>query len=695
MRNFNNKDNKIGFNSSVLFEEDIPNNDIRRVVAKLASECVYESLSAVARSINITNVVPSTLDIIMCNKILIDYSKTNVGHLHPRNNVEVFRDNSPFMMDDFGVKLLLTTKTKEENEKVIVSKVELDNYGKPLDKDVYINNFGLVSNDTIDIQFASATSLVTYATKEIGNNILNTFSDNKDTTAIGIPKVDLSQPRRQLRTYEKSATLSQGLMYAECKKKPLDGISFVDNTYSRVGKFGTTSDVNTKALKLYLKNEAKRNHVVYVEDENRKAFIPAVCKPNFSAIPDSFRCNLAYVWTFALRSQSARGDEGGIGAITSGYYNYEMPSHFVKATARAREIIRLCKISGVHAVRLPSGKEFNSLTVEILVFNGISVIQEGGIGVYQKGRGAGFYNSTDELVLRVIKNPVTVPIYEQKIGVTMDIKDFEDRMKIFSVKENQSDLRMVLTFYTPQVVQFAKDNNFLIYPSLSPHMCKVWLICFNMKEMVKVPSEKEHIGRFHDSISCRNMWPFTRRPFAPDDVMTNFFEPYLLIPQITRKTKKQAFSILPAQYEIIGKIDAIATEMDICIKIAMEVDEVAKIIFLLEASVAQSKYKDVSDIFSFIYEENPLYVSAFERMKRDDRYITIIKDYSVYEMEREKKEMLENKKQEDYQSHFRGNNEERTQDIKETKNEEEEEEDEDEMAALMAINASKVYNSKT
>jgi len=110
----------------ILLEEDIDDDDIRRIVKKLATYENLDSLDSLVHSIDYSNVIPSNHSIPTCLRKLAAYRKQTVLKNHPMFRMETLLESNHLVFQDTGV---IIVKDKED-----VAKVEVQDMRIPVEE---------------------------------------------------------------------------------------------------------------------------------------------------------------------------------------------------------------------------------------------------------------------------------------------------------------------------------------------------------------------------------------------------------------------------------------------------------------------------------------------------------------------------------------------------------------------------------
>jgi len=452
----------------------------------------------------------------------------------------------------------------------------------------------------------------------------------------------LSLARSFLPTLDKVMPSSLNRQYHACIDDHFVGITLVDKVYSMVGEYSVPSKKNADIVDAHLKEKLSNTKCPYVgKSEGR---IPRSVNVDFDTTTKREKVNFGVLWSFCISSQNSRGgDKKGIGALTASYYSFDMPSHYVKAISRAREIIGMCRLLSIYIVRLPSSQDFPSLLIEILIYNGVSVCTDSGVGVFKipeegKQIRISHYRSSVETCLQIIANPITSPVCA-RTGISLNLVDFDNRMGIMDPKHNGFNVAATFTYLTPQVVAYAEKHKYAFYPSMSPHACKIWMVGSTMDFIENLPTVPQHMVRMHDGIKSRNLYLLTRRSFFYNDVMRSFFADKILIKKIVRKINKDPevmdVKLLSTADEchipenVIKSIQAMAIEQNPARKLC-----------LLVLRDYETK-NNLEMHFDSLYSELPTYMDAYAHMEKEERFVPFLLEYDQYEHERVRRSQLQ------------------------------------------------------
>jgi len=490
--------NKVRIDLNMLSAATIPDNDIRRCAVKALRFYMQESLPQIILSLNLDGISESALPKHECLRILVEYSLSNPERKHPVYQVDIHLQKDDVVLEDGG----LTSAGK-----FIPSKMGM----------LIENPFAL---------FAGATSsVISYYTKENGDDISTTLINKQLTRYANIPEIDLIGVRSAVRTHLPSSTVSRDAIYDVMMSKQSHGLALIDQTYTKLAPYNQVSET----IKAKLDQMLVKGEIMFKPTGN----VPSVSNPKIE-IPDK-AVTFPAMWSLILASRAVRGgDKGGMGSLTTGYYSYDMPYHYCKAVGRAREILKLASVFAVKAIQVPSDmKEFSMLFVQICIANGLIVISELGTKICKKDSPPGMYARCSVPCL-TIKNNLFMEPTMTKTGISMNQGTFPDRMEVIERDLKKKTLCM-LTYLTPDLYNFAVARDCMIYPSMSPTSGKVWFVSRKLNGLNI--SKEHHIRRMIMACYYRNLYPLSRKPFCTADELRNCFSAKVIIPKVVRSEK--------------------------------------------------------------------------------------------------------------------------------------------------------------
>jgi hypothetical protein len=491
-----------------FYENALPNEDIARVIKKVLQQYDLETLPSIVHTISYKNAVPSDLDYVSCFKILYSYASENKNARHPAYYVETVLETSDVTYTDKGI-----SYDSSEGRKTVSSKM------------------GMLADSPIAYYAGACSSILNYYTRETVDSVEKVFANESLSKVTKIPQVDLTSVRSGIKTYNSSVTISREMHYEAMLTDQNSALVLMDKLYANKGlvEYSMVSEAVKKAIVTYCAKK-KMNYVA-------NGRIPAV---TYMDISISELIQLIQAWTIAaiIKSQIG-GENSGMGGITSGYYSFDMTPSVVKSLARAREIIAILKILSLRVVKLPSTKEFKVLCQQILVANGISVISTYGSGVCVKDSPVGLYQNSEVTYLSVVSNTLIEPSYT-KMGMKYDDKAAKIALDgMFKV--SRKNKLAALTYLVKDVKELEDTGKFFLFPSLTPHSGKVWLI----KEDIGLESKRfdKLVLRFASAAYHRALFPVTRRPYFTLDPWNNYFPASVRIPKIYRSSKKEVINL--------------------------------------------------------------------------------------------------------------------------------------------------------
>jgi len=497
----------------------IPNDDIKRVVKKMLLSYKIESLPSIVQTLDLDGVTPSDLDVMRCNMIMTNYVSTNRTAKHPMYYLENVLEKEDVVFADTGI----STKTVAVATKM-----------------------GMLADDPMAYYAGAASTLLNYYTRESDKGIAKCFSMDEYANAMQVPNVDMVDVRSAVKTKVPSVTLSREIHYETIMREPHAGLLLMDKMYS-------LPKVNSYAVQ----NETVQKVVQKFSDDNAlghdsKGFVPSVVNNVFTLQND---LSLNNVWLLASVSKSQiGGDKAGRGSLTAGYYSFDMPANYVKAIARARELIAILGRMNLKTVKIAGTKEFTLLMLTILARNDIRVISPYGKFLCQKSSPPGIYATADVSYLNVVANSIAEPKFSGT-GMNYPAKDtFESCFDgIFSKKRRERVA--VLTYFTSQLIKIvAEKDGYSLFPTLSPHSGKIWVV--NTKIENKITND-EHVQRFCRAVYHKNIYPLTRKPFFAIDELRSVFPDTIMIPKIIRAEKKNMVDTSKFSAAILDKTDAV------------------------------------------------------------------------------------------------------------------------------------------
>jgi len=497
--NENVKTNKPSIDYARLFAKSAGPSDIARCV-KLLQDNGYK-LPLYCDMIDTVGVEASTLTLPAAMQIVQTYTNVSTTHNHQIHTMDNLLDKSDLTVSDTGV----STGAGE----------------------VFKSQLGMLSKDANITLYAGATSTLLnyYTTETEKGEIRDVTAGVKYLSLIQVPQINYDGIREVIRTYVPSPTASQSKMYELFIKDQTNFIMVLDKVYGKCKGFSQISPILAEKAKVKLNKTYNYEPLGYV---------PASVDPQIKV---DEKISFNQMWGLCVLSANFRGDgNSGRGTLTCGYYNYDQPAVYVKAVARARELMSILDKLGLKAVRLPNDKSIPPFTTTILVRNGISVIGDGGRGTLSVTSQSGFYQTSLVNYLYVYANSVSAPIMKKVSGLTYDATTKD----CLNVLGSSSSINAMLTHYTPDIDAFVEANDYSLFPSLSPHACKVWIITtggvfkFN-------PGEQK--VRMTTAIIYRNLFPLTRRPFYAADAFNDIFVKELIVPKVVRRANNAFFSL--------------------------------------------------------------------------------------------------------------------------------------------------------
>lgn len=512
----------------------IPSEDIKRVVKKILTEYKIESLPSIVRSFDLSDIVPSEFTVIKCFAIMKNYVSSNRDIRHPVYYLENVLENSDVVYQNTGIKF---------EDKIVSSKM------------------GMIADNPMAFYAGAASTVLNYYTREDNRSITKTFVTPAYLGVMKLDDVNLEDIRASVKTNLSSVTLSRETHYETFMLDTKNAIHVIDRIYSapKLNDYAISND-RAKEVSQAVSNE---NQLQYIAKGN----VPCVVDCDFDLKDNT---TLEQAWLIAAISRSQIGGEkAGMGALTSGYYAFDMPTNVVKALARAREVIAMLKLLRISVVKIAATKDFSLLSMQLLARNGIRVISSFGAGLCKKDSPPGIYASSDVSYLTIVANSFQEPKFNAS-GMTYQSRDsFEDSFAgVFSKKKK--GYTAVLTYYTPALMNKIKsmdEKTMSFFPSLSPHTGKIWLINCVLDLNI---FDEEHIKRFVKSVYFKNLYPLTRKPYFTFDPLRTLFPESVIIPKVVRADKKSVISIPTAPARVLNKEDVIKIDCNYDFMVARE-----------------------------------------------------------------------------------------------------------------------------
>jgi len=355
--------------------------------------------------------------------------------------------------------------------------------------------------------------------------VLMFFSDPRKNRIIKVDEVKATEVRSLFEPTMKSANLSRDIIYKQLTTDQNYGHILIDLIYRvmplRVELAGIKQAKEKIREKIANTIPGKKKEI---QSYPIGGYLPAAFKREFD-----FQRREDFSKLFVCRcvaDQTIGGGDKNRGALTAGYMFGEISPSWHKVTCKAREIITMLNYYQCSTVKLPDSKGYGTNLIRTLIRNGVSVIHREGTGI-QKDTTVGFYRITIMDCVEIINDPFPDVKFEGGL-INWHSEKYEDEKFIFFDKA--PSIRLTLTTLKKELLMDIENETFGYFPSLYPHMCKVWIAT---KGGVKF--EDAHFNRLLLAIWARVAFPFSRRPFFVDDPCRKFFTEKLYLPKVVKK----------------------------------------------------------------------------------------------------------------------------------------------------------------
>jgi len=591
-----------------LYDNSLPEDNIRRVVKKMKDKWYDESFPDAVRYLNLNGVVASTLNYIECAKIIATYVSQSRGHSHPVGYVESVLEECDVAIANTGITIITTA-----GDKIVESKM------------------GMIADEPLHLYLGATSTLLNYYTREeTDGSTAAGFKQPEYQQIACIPPISLTGIRAKILTGVPSVSESREIIYSKLNRNPAVGLTYVDSVYSK-----TPTMLNQKKETVFkfamqdpgvakiINGQLTLNKV----QATSKGVIPAVIAMDY-ALPE--KITLMNMWMIIHISKMLRGAENsGSGSLTIGYYAYDMPSSLVKVVARVREIMMMLNMCKLQVVTLPGpNKEFPLMVHRALVANRIVVISGAGIGVYKKDDPVSVYQSTRMPSLHILDNRFPEPSYSKAKGISFFESSFQ---KVYESFLDANGACAVFTWLTPKI----QETDSEILPSLSPHSGKVWMINLTRSETYA----PNHIKRITHAVYARNLFPLTRKPFFSQDPYANIFPGVIVLPKAVRAVKDEiidmsGFKFTPikmehvplSNYEIeetdIVVVNTLDTRVDRYFQIMKKMDSLQ----LVQYINANSSDSEFMEALPLLRKKSNLIDSIFDSVPVQTETVPVISD---------------------------------------------------------------------
>lgn len=521
--------------------ESVPDTDICRCVRTIANEYEEKSLPDMVKDLDWRDAKPSTLTLMKCQRIMMEYIKQKGKECHPSNLVDVKLMTTDVTVYNDGI-VFKESKDNVEVEKTIASRM------------------GVFSESNKEVMYSCATTLLAYTTHEEKKGFSNVFEDKRKTDKFLIPVIDATPQRIASGISCKSPTGFRDALYEKFMKDATTAGFLIDGIMGVTDKYR----VADPTVKAHLdRAKARANEIMKAKKlpESRKKYIT---KEFSGYVPCCSKIKLepskAVVLTSVLKLKSVVEQTisfgfKGRGALTAGYVCGDLPGNHIKNLSLAKEIRFMLDTYKLKTVKLPSVKGYGLGLIKILIKNGYSVVSDKGHGMeYANGKVCAHYYTSNKPLLTIIPDCFTPYIFNSK-GITFSSETYESERNIFFGAAKVHGIVAMCTHMSAllEADLEKRDSGLCFLPRVMPEDCKIWLckgnaFNFNIKE-----EKIRALGAIH----YRLLYPLTRRPFFSIDKWNGtIFNKPLVLPKVEIKEEKvDRYAITYIKEETIETMD--------------------------------------------------------------------------------------------------------------------------------------------
>lgn len=232
------------------------------------------------------------------------------------------------------------------------------------------------------------------------------------------------------------------------------------------------------------------------------------------------------VWRFYCKSLGVRGGRKGRGAISYGYYRFDLPSATIDLMNEMTDIYNICCRFKFKAVTLQQPDNnlarlllYNGITVYCPAMSGVVQIKPKMVGVYTKGPLKSFLwmamtQQAPTLSGASVTNPDPTPIVTNEIS------------------------------FVYQYIPLVLEKGYTYFPSIfaAEGLCIKTKLTSQLDIEGAVTDIKKFYERLSHAIYFRNWFPFTRVTYIAHDKHRSFFNYAWKYPKLTQEKREDLFA---------------------------------------------------------------------------------------------------------------------------------------------------------
>lgn len=514
--------------------EQVPEDDIRRVLAKILKAVSIDSLHPIAKTIQYSSVEASGYGIPKCLELFNLYVKKGSNTRHPVYVVDnlILEGDAVFSPD-------------------VISGVEAK--GSEIVSVEIKSKMGIFCKTDEDREKAVASTMIASSTTRLDKGVENVYKDSRKLEYLTMKKVDLVTARSFFEEEFKSPVIARDFIYTSMKSNDRTAQVIIDIAYRDV-PYGEPNPKVLRYTELILK---QMNAASVRQNKKTYAYKPVGKRPGaFKEEYDIGDIDFPYVAGVSnILTQTVGDSEKGRGGVSSVYYFGEITAAWHKVISRCVEIMYMLERYKLTVVRLPeASKTFGTNLIRVLIANGVPVVNNNGLDIYNRKDGkSGHYRYTDEPCLEVAISPFSPIVFKKEGPIYPSAEKHKVEMRTFL--HASAGVRVCLSKMTPALWEECENGVVSLLPSTSAASLKMWVV--NSHTNMGDGWKKVNIRRMMRMIIAKAKFPFTRLPAFFMDEFKDMFDRKIIIPHVDKKEVKDVITNVaqPKKVTLVERLD--------------------------------------------------------------------------------------------------------------------------------------------